>query len=55
MILEMIALVQKEMGRPLPPDVRTKVAAELAARWGGRRIYVPMLGASARKDKAPKP
>jgi Mor family transcriptional regulator len=54
-ILELIILVQREIGRPLAPDARIRIIAELAARYGGRRIYVPMPAPSARKDKARKP
>jgi hypothetical protein len=41
MIADLLELVQKELGHPLPGTSRTMIAAALGERYGGQRIYVP--------------
>lgn len=43
MIADLLELVQKELGHPLPGTSRTIIAATLGERYGGQRIYVPAL------------
>lgn len=43
MINDLLELVQRELGQPLPGTSRILIQATLAERYGGTRIYVPML------------
>ena len=53
MIFDLIGLVQKQLGYPLPPHVRIVIAAALAERYGGRRLYVPVVARAPRKGRPP--
>ena len=41
MISDLMQLVEKELGRPLPGTSAAAIKTGLAQRYGGERIYVP--------------
>lgn len=43
MIRELVQLVERELGTPLPTDSAHRLEAALCRQYGGERLYVPRL------------
>jgi hypothetical protein len=43
MIRELVLMVEKETGHPLPEGATNRIAAALSQRYGGEEMYVPKL------------
>lgn len=43
MIRDLMKILEREIGHPLPDATHHKVEAELCQQYGGERLYVPKL------------
>lgn len=43
MIRDLVQMVEKELGTPLPPGSAHRLESALCQQYGGERVYVPKL------------
>lgn len=43
MIRDLMKILERELGQPLPSDMPQRLEAQLCQQYGGERVYVPKL------------